>query len=39
MAEKALTAVVQEAYVKGLDPLGGRSGAGHGHAWHLQKAR
>jgi mutator family transposase len=30
-AEKALTAVIQEAYVQGIStPLGGRSGAGHG---------
>lgn len=31
MAEKALTAVVQEAYGR-LDPLGGRPGAGHGQS-------
>jgi putative transposase len=37
-AEKALTAVVQEAYVQGhRDPLGRRSGAGDGDGGHLQE--
>ena len=36
MAEKALAAVIQEAYVQGgLDPLGRRPGPGHGHERHL----
>ena len=39
LAEKALAAVVQEAYVHGvLDPFGRRSGQGHGHDRHLQKS-
>lgn len=38
MAEKALTAVVQEALRAGrLDPLRRRSGAGHGHERDLQE--
>nr|WP_260687576.1 transposase [Rhizobium laguerreae] len=38
MAEKALTAVIQEAYIQDrFDPLGGRSGQGGGYEWHLQK--
>ena len=38
LAEKALTAVIQEAYIQGdLDPLGGRPGQGHGHERHLQE--
>ena len=37
MAEKALTAVVQEAYAGRLDPLGGRSGAGDGDDRYLQE--
>ena len=38
MAEKALTAVIQEAYIQGgLDPLGRRSRQGHGHERGLQK--
>ena len=38
MAEKALAAVIQEAYVQGgLDPLGRRPGPGHGHVRHLQE--
>lgn len=38
MAEKALTAVVQEAYdVQGVSPLGRRSGAGDGHDEDLQE--
>ncbi len=38
MAEKALTAVVQEAYVQGVStPLGRRSGAGDGDERHLQE--
>jgi putative transposase len=38
MAEKALTAVVQEAYVQGsFNPLGGRSHAGDGHERYLQE--
>ena len=37
MAEKALAAVIQEAYVQGVStPLGRRPGAGHGHVRHLQ---
>ena len=38
MAEKALAAVIQEAYIKGgVDPLGRRPGAGHGDVRHLQE--
>ena len=38
MAEKALTAVIQEAYIQGIfDPLGRRPGEGHGSQRHLQK--
>lgn len=38
MAEKALIAVVQEAYVQGVSTRsGGRSGAGLGHDRHLQE--
>jgi len=38
MAEKALTAVVQEAYVHGVStPRGRRFGAGDGHDRHLQE--
>jgi transposase-like protein len=38
LSEKALAAVVQEAYVHGVsDPLSRRSGQGHGHERHLQK--
>jgi putative transposase len=37
-AEKALAAVIQEAYVQGrLDPLGGRVGQGDGHERDLQE--
>ena len=40
MAEKALTAVIQEALHPGrLGPLGGRAGQGHGHERHLQGHR
>ena len=31
MAEKALTAVIQEAYIQLVDPLGRRTGQVHGH--------
>jgi putative transposase len=34
MGEKALSAVIQEAYIT---PLGRRSGAGDGDEWHLEK--
>ena len=38
MAEKALAAVIQEAYVQGgIDPLGRRSGAGDGDVGRLQE--
>ena len=38
MAEKALAAVIQEAYIQGrADPLGRRPGAGHGHVGRLQE--
>ena len=38
MAEKALTAVIQEAYIKGVStPLGRRPGAGDGDDRHLQE--
>src|SRR5689334_6148289 len=38
MAEKALTAVIQEALHPGrLGPLGGRAGQGHGHERHLRE--
>ena len=38
MAEKALTAVIQEAYVQGrLDPLGRRTGPGDGHDRHFEE--
>ena len=38
MAEKALAAVIQEAYIKGgVDPLGRRPGAGHGDVGRLQE--
>ena len=37
MAEKALAAVIQEAYIQVVDPLGRRPGAGHGHVGRLQE--
>src|SRR2546426_6509084 len=42
MAEKALTAVIQEAYIRGLHPghldaLGRRPGQGDGHERHLEE--
>ena len=37
MAEKALTAVIQEACAGHLDPLGRRSGQGHGDERHLKE--
>src|SRR5947209_215062 len=37
MAEKALCAVIQEAYVQRATPLGRRSRAGHGHERDLQE--
>ena len=38
MAEKALAAVIQEAYIQGVStPLGRRPGAGHGHVGRLQE--
>ncbi len=38
MAEKALTAVIQEAYIQGdLDPLRRRPGQGDGYERHLQE--
>ncbi len=42
MAEKALTAVIQEAYIQGVstrsvDDLVKAMGQGHGHEWHLQE--
>jgi transposase-like protein len=45
MAEKALTAVIQEAYIQGISTKRGgysarlrrRAGQGHGHDWHLEK--
>ena len=37
MAEKALAAVIQEACIQGVDPLGRRPGAGHGHVGRLQE--
>jgi putative transposase len=45
MAEKALTAVIQEAYIQGISTqrggysarLGRRIGQGHGHERHLQE--
>ncbi len=39
MAEKALTAVIQEAYIQGVSTrsLGGRSRQGHGHERRLQE--
>ncbi len=36
-AEKALVAVVQEAYVQGVSTRCGRAGQGHGHERHLQE--
>ena len=38
MAEKALTAVIQEAYIQGISTRSvGRSGQGHGHERYLQE--
>src|SRR6187431_1934187 len=37
LAEKALTAVIQEACPRDLDPLGGRTGQGHGRLGRLQE--
>ena len=37
MAEKALAAVIQEAYIQVVDPLGRRPGAGHRHVGRLQE--
>lgn len=37
MAEKALTAVIQEAYVQGISTVRGRSGQGHGHVGDQQE--
>jgi putative transposase len=37
MAEKALAAVIQEAYVQGVSTFGWRTGQGHGHDRDFQE--